>query len=82
MKIRFFSYISLSMYVHDLNLCYIFSRYDLKELVDKKRMSSEITIKSAERRDSALFTCLVTNAFGRDDMNIRLIVQGQILLYI
>ncbi|KAG8182320.1 hypothetical protein JTE90_004089 [Oedothorax gibbosus] len=50
-------------------------RYDLKELVDKKRMSSEITIKSAERRDSALFTCLVRNAFGQDDMNIRLIVQ-------
>nr|XP_042900815.1 Down syndrome cell adhesion molecule-like protein Dscam2 [Parasteatoda tepidariorum] len=52
------------------------TRYELKELVDKKkRMSSEITIKSAERRDSALFTCLVRNAFGQDDMNIRLIVQ-------
>lgn len=50
-------------------------RYERKELVDKKRMSSEITIMSAERRDSVLFTCLVSNAFGRDDMNIRLIVQ-------
>ncbi|XP_067123055.1 cell adhesion molecule Dscam1-like [Centruroides vittatus] len=50
-------------------------RYSIKDYIDKKRLSSEITIMSAERRDSALFTCLVTNAFGRDDMNIRLIVQ-------
>ncbi|UYV70833.1 hypothetical protein LAZ67_8000776 [Cordylochernes scorpioides] len=50
-------------------------RYDVKEEMDKKKLASEITILSAERKDSALFTCLVTNAYGRADMNIRLIVQ-------
>ena len=36
---------------------------------------STISIKRSERADSALFTCVATNAFGSDDTSINLIVQ-------
>lgn len=38
-------------------------------------MMSTLSINSAKRRDSALFTCLVENLYGKDETNIRLIVQ-------
>lgn len=38
---------------------------------------SEILIRQADRRDSALFSCVASNAYGRDDTNIQLIVQGK-----
>lgn len=38
-------------------------------------MMSTLLISSAKRRDSALFTCLVNNLYGKDETNIRLIVQ-------
>jgi len=36
---------------------------------------STISIKRTERGDSALFTCVATNAFGSDDTSINLIIQ-------
>lgn len=51
------------------------SRYEITEEISESKLTSTIKIESAKRRDSALFTCLVTNAFGQDETNIRLIVQ-------
>ena len=36
---------------------------------------STISIKRTQREDSALFTCVATNAFGSDDTSINLIIQ-------
>lgn len=37
---------------------------------------SEIVITDTDRRDSALFSCIARNAYGSDDTNIQLILQG------
>lgn len=50
-------------------------RYELSESITNKGVASEILIKRVDRRDSSLFTCLASNAFGYDDTNIQLIVQ-------
>ena len=39
-------------------------------------VTSEVHIQSADRRDSSLFTCVAQNAYGKDEMNIQIIVQG------
>ncbi|KAL1428773.1 hypothetical protein MTO96_002494 [Rhipicephalus appendiculatus] len=39
-------------------------RYELNETVHGGGIVSEITIRGADRRDSALFTCLARNAYG------------------
>lgn len=36
---------------------------------------SSLSIKRTERTDSALFTCMATNAFGSDDSSINMIIQ-------
>ena len=36
---------------------------------------STISMKRTERTDTALFTCVATNAFGSDDTSINLIIQ-------
>ena len=46
-----------------------------KDEISGRRLVSSLTITSARRKHSALFTCFVTNAFGESEMNIRLIVQ-------
>ncbi|RWS27846.1 Down syndrome cell adhesion molecule-like protein Dscam2, partial [Leptotrombidium deliense] len=51
------------------------NRYQITETVEQKGVISEIQIKKADRRDSALFTCFAANAYGYDDTNIQLIVQ-------
>jgi Down syndrome cell adhesion protein len=52
-------------------------RYSIKqEIVSPQKMISYLEISSTIRHDSALYTCLVSNNFGRDDTNIQLIVQG------
>ncbi|RWS27565.1 Down syndrome cell adhesion molecule-like protein Dscam2, partial [Leptotrombidium deliense] len=51
------------------------NRYEITETVEQKGVISEIFIKKADRRDSALFTCLASNAYGYDDTNIQLMVQ-------
>lgn len=50
-------------------------RFTIKNETWPKRMVSSLRIESARRRDSALFTCLVSNSYGKDETNIRLIVQ-------
>ncbi|XP_022248097.1 Down syndrome cell adhesion molecule-like protein Dscam2, partial [Limulus polyphemus] len=50
-------------------------RYKLLEPVMSSGVTSELLIRQADRRDSALFTCIASNAYGQDDTNIQLIVQ-------
>ncbi|KAI4460599.1 basigin related [Holotrichia oblita] len=51
------------------------SRYTLREQILPTGVLSDLSINRTERIDSALFTCLATNAFGSDDTSINLIVQ-------
>ncbi|CAG2123263.1 unnamed protein product, partial [Medioppia subpectinata] len=50
-------------------------RYELLEAIVSEGIKSEIVIRNADRRDSALFSCVTTNAYGHDDTNIQLIMQ-------
>lgn len=50
-------------------------RYTIREEIQSDGMLSTISIKRTERGDSALFTCVATNAFGSDDTSINLIIQ-------
>lgn len=50
-------------------------RYELNETLLSGGIISEITIRGADRRDSALFTCLARNLYGTDDTNMQLILQ-------
>lgn len=40
-------------------------------------MLSELHVVGIERSDSALFTCMAMNAYGDDETNIQVIVQGK-----
>ncbi|XP_054724884.1 cell adhesion molecule DSCAML1-like [Uloborus diversus] len=50
-------------------------RYELTETVLSGGTTSELVIRRADRRDSALYTCMASNAFGQDDTNMQLIMQ-------
>ncbi|XP_071035293.1 cell adhesion molecule Dscam1-like [Parasteatoda tepidariorum] len=50
-------------------------RYELTDTVLGGGTTSQLTIRRADRRDSALYTCIASNAFGQDDTNIQLIMQ-------
>ncbi|XP_054706600.1 cell adhesion molecule DSCAML1-like [Uloborus diversus] len=50
-------------------------RYELTDTVLGSGTTSELTIRRADRRDSALYTCIAANTFGQDDTNIQLIMQ-------
>lgn len=52
------------------------SRYTIREEISNNGVKSDLSIKRTERTDSALFTCVATNAFGSDDTSINMIVQG------
>ncbi|KAI5709459.1 hypothetical protein M8J75_000409 [Diaphorina citri] len=51
------------------------NRYTIREEILPNGVLSDLSIKRTERGDSALFTCVATNAFGSDDSSINLIVQ-------
>ncbi|KAL7294790.1 hypothetical protein TKK_0011722 [Trichogramma kaykai] len=51
------------------------SRYTIREEIMANGVLSDLSIKRTERTDSALFTCVATNAFGSDDTSINMIVQ-------
>ncbi|KAH8025366.1 hypothetical protein HPB51_007678 [Rhipicephalus microplus] len=50
-------------------------RYTLLTDSSTGKMISTLTIKSAERRDGALYTCIVRNPYGSDETNVQLLVQ-------
>ena len=54
---------------------FVFFRYTIREEIQSDGVLSTISIKRTERGDSALFTCVATNAFGSDDTSINLIIQ-------
>ncbi|XP_023247278.1 Down syndrome cell adhesion molecule-like protein Dscam2 [Copidosoma floridanum] len=51
------------------------SRYTIREEIMANGVLSDLSIKRTERSDSALFTCVATNAFGSDDTSINMIIQ-------
>lgn len=58
------------------------SRYTIREEILANGVLSDLSIKRTERSDSALFTCVATNAFGSDDTSINMIVQGSFLMQV
>ncbi|XP_037949176.1 Down syndrome cell adhesion molecule-like protein Dscam2 [Teleopsis dalmanni] len=51
------------------------NRYTIREEILSTGVMSSLSIKRTERSDSAMFTCVATNAFGSDDANINMIIQ-------
>ncbi|XP_057660491.1 cell adhesion molecule Dscam2 isoform X12 [Diorhabda carinulata] len=51
------------------------NRYTIREQILPSGVLSDLSIKRTERGDSAIFTCVATNAFGSDDTNINMIIQ-------
>uniref|UniRef100_T1JD47 Down syndrome cell adhesion molecule-like protein Dscam2 n=1 Tax=Strigamia maritima TaxID=126957 RepID=T1JD47_STRMM len=51
------------------------SRYAVKEGTVAEAPVSHLHVMAADRRDTAVFTCIAENAFGRDEANINIIVQ-------
>lgn len=51
------------------------NRYTIREEILTTGVMSSLSIKRTERTDSALFTCVATNAFGSDDASINMIIQ-------
>lgn len=49
--------------------------YERRDEMSDKRIVSSMRIESAKRKDSKTFSCLVTNSYGSDVMNIQLMVQ-------
>lgn len=50
-------------------------RYELIENLNSESLISELIIQDANRRDSSLFTCIASNAYGEDQTSIQLILQ-------
>ncbi|XP_026315575.1 Down syndrome cell adhesion molecule-like protein Dscam2 isoform X8 [Hyposmocoma kahamanoa] len=50
-------------------------RYTIREEILPGGVVSDLSIRRTERADSALFTCVATNAFGSDDTSINMIIQ-------
>ncbi|XP_047472702.1 Down syndrome cell adhesion molecule-like protein Dscam2 isoform X2 [Penaeus chinensis] len=50
-------------------------RYTIREEMRGGSVHSSLSIKTTDRTDSAVYTCVATNAFGSADTNINLIIQ-------
>ncbi|KAK7068698.1 hypothetical protein SK128_024054 [Halocaridina rubra] len=50
-------------------------RYTIREEMRGGGVHSSLSIKTTDRSDSAIYTCVATNAFGSADTNINLIIQ-------
>lgn len=49
--------------------------YERRDEMSEKRTLSALKIESSKRKDSKVFTCSVSNAYGSDVSDVRLIVQ-------
>ena len=54
-------------------------RYLISESITDQGLTSQIKVESADRRDSSLYTCTASNAYGSDEINLQVIVQGMFL---
>lgn len=52
------------------------NRYRVVRKTREDGLTILVRIINVDRRDSALFTCIANNAFGKDEYNFQLIVQG------
>lgn len=52
-------------------------RYTITETLTDTGLTSTVKVDSADRRDSSLYTCLTSNAYGSDEINLQVIVQGE-----
>ncbi|XP_070503177.1 cell adhesion molecule Dscam1 isoform X23 [Chironomus tepperi] len=50
-------------------------RFTIREEILPNGVMSSLSIKRTERTDTALFTCVATNAFGSDDTSINMMIQ-------
>ena len=50
---------------------------DRRSSTRPQRFVQLLRINSLDRRDSALFTCSASNAYGKDEYNVQLILQGK-----
>lgn len=41
-----------------------------------------LEINRTDRRDSALFSCIASNLYGKDEFNVQIIVQGKLVVYL
>lgn len=56
---------------------YIFRLEKFDRDVDKG-LSSELIIRTSDRKDGALYGCLAKNEYGSDERNVKLLVVGKI----
>ena len=52
-------------------------RYLISETISESGLTSQIKVDSADRRDSSLYTCITSNSYGSDEINLQVIVQGK-----
>lgn len=50
------------------------SRYDHHETRTEQGLSSEMTIRSTERADNAVYSCVVRNEYGQQERSVKLLV--------
>ncbi len=48
----------------------------MRETVLNEGITSELVITNIDRSDSALYQCITSNAYGKDETSIQVIVQG------
>lgn len=54
-------------------------RYVFTEIITESGLTAQVKVDSSDRRDSSLYTCIATNAYGSDEINLQVIVQGTIV---
>ena len=54
--------------------------YSYEERIFSEGTETTIKIASVNRKDTSLFTCVAQNAFGRDETNFQIVVQGMYFL--
>lgn len=51
----------------------------MKETILNEGITSELVIASIDRGDSALYQCITSNAYGKDETTIKVVVQGTVM---
>lgn len=51
-------------------------RYLFSEIITESGLTAQVKVDSSDRRDSSLYTCVASNSYGSDEINLQVIVQG------